>query len=730
MPLGGQSLASVARISFEATGTGEVARDVAQLEARYTSSMKDMSDGAIKLQLAEDRLQRQLRRGPANYASLARAELGVRRARQDLRLETDRLADATRRQTATAGGFQSRVAGLTGGVAGLRAGVGSLALGFLGSGGLVYGMTQALRVASSLEEEQNKVNVTFGKSGQDVIDWSRSTAEGYGIAQDQALGYAATLGGILNVSRFVRKESAELGREFVELGGDMASFNNASPAETLEAIRAGLIGEYEPLRRYQVLLSEARVSQEALRLSGKRSKDELSDREKVLARINLILGQTTQQQGDAAKTGGQFAGQTRRLNAQLRNLQGNAGKLALPAVASLVDMLNQGAGAANRFAGALSEIADVNVPGSDSSLGDVLKDAIVRGGPFGAYVNTRDLIKSITDKGMSSGDFDKLKRAARQRRLSGSQLEQIRQLLSDTQFSELHRLVVNSANRRRAAPEPRGQERDTAAPDRDRPRPLRPRRSLLDIGVDIAAALTTPGTGDEAALYREQVGRFERQIAAMKRRGKLTDEQKLKLQALYGDLAGAQSALDAIQAAGEQKIEAQVAAADGRRQAARDERMRKAEERERRIEAAERREDERMGRVRESAARAAERRFDLYSKGGIGQANTREELRRAALRGVKNLKDTDDAPITAAQVRSMQFEFLNMLQGTMNQLGGNLFAPGQLQVAGGPDPELYSIVTELRQQTGVLSSLAAGVGQPGSKYAGTEIAYAFEGPTF
>ena len=79
MPLGGGSLASVARVAFEATGTGEVARDVAQLEARYTSSMKDMSDGAIKLQLAEDRLQRQLRRGPSNYAALARAELGVRR---------------------------------------------------------------------------------------------------------------------------------------------------------------------------------------------------------------------------------------------------------------------------------------------------------------------------------------------------------------------------------------------------------------------------------------------------------------------------------------------------------------------------------------------------------------------------------------------------------------------------------------------------------------------------
>ena len=49
----------------------------------------------------------------------------------------------------------------------------------------------------------------------------------------------------------------------VELAADMASAKNVPLDVALEKIRAGLIGESEPLRTMGVLLSEARVKQEA-----------------------------------------------------------------------------------------------------------------------------------------------------------------------------------------------------------------------------------------------------------------------------------------------------------------------------------------------------------------------------------------------------------------------------------------------------------------------------------
>jgi hypothetical protein len=46
-----------------------------------------------------------------------------------------------------------------------------------------------------------------------------------------------------------------MSQKMVTLAADMASFNNADPAETLDALRAGLAGETEPLRRFGVSLS-------------------------------------------------------------------------------------------------------------------------------------------------------------------------------------------------------------------------------------------------------------------------------------------------------------------------------------------------------------------------------------------------------------------------------------------------------------------------------------------
>ena len=94
MPLGGGSLAGVARIAFEATGVGEISRDIEQVEQKYRSSTGEMSDAAIKLQLAQERLQRTLRQGPGAYRAQASAELQVAplRARRRLPLLERELA--------------------------------------------------------------------------------------------------------------------------------------------------------------------------------------------------------------------------------------------------------------------------------------------------------------------------------------------------------------------------------------------------------------------------------------------------------------------------------------------------------------------------------------------------------------------------------------------------------------------------------------------------------------
>jgi len=290
-----------------------------------------MSDDAIRLELSQERLRRELAKGPANYRAIARAELEVRRSEQQLVGENARLERQFRETSAQANKMGRGMLAGSGALRGLGRNLAFASAGFLGGTGLVYGMRSAIDAASNLDEQTNKVRVTFRASGEDIINWSKTTATSIGLASDQALQYAGTLGGILNASGLARRESAGLSRELVQLSSDMASFNNTSIEDALEAIRSGLVGESEPLRRFQVLLTEANVSQEALRMTGKKSAQELTQGEKVLARYHLILQQTTDQQGDYARTSDGLANSQRTLSALWRETQILVGQALVPA---------------------------------------------------------------------------------------------------------------------------------------------------------------------------------------------------------------------------------------------------------------------------------------------------------------------------------------------------------------------------------------------------------------
>lgn len=267
---------------------------------------------------------------------------------------------------------------------------------FLGGAGLVAVLKSSYNAASNLTEQINKSRVTFGVHSKMLEAWAKTTADAFGIASDKALEFTGTFGGILNVSGIVQSESAKMSRELVELAADMASFNNSTPEEALEALRSGLIGEAEPLRRFQVLLSDARVQAEALTsgiakqkvnlddvrdaqtkvaiatarltkaqhdhgvqsvaaaqaglavtaaerglekaLHGKTV--QLSEAEKVLARYQVILKDTKIQQGDFGRTADEGANMQRRLNANIRETQISIGNKLKPVILDVMTAMN------------------------------------------------------------------------------------------------------------------------------------------------------------------------------------------------------------------------------------------------------------------------------------------------------------------------------------------------------------------------------------------------------
>ena len=112
--------------------------------------------------------------------------------------------------------------------------------------------------------------------------------------------------------------------------GDMASFNNASPEETLAALKSGLAGESEPLRKYGVFLNDARLKQEAMKQGLYSGKGALDAHAKAAASMAIIMKDTGDAQGDFARTSESAANQSRTQAAEMENLSAELGQSLLP----------------------------------------------------------------------------------------------------------------------------------------------------------------------------------------------------------------------------------------------------------------------------------------------------------------------------------------------------------------------------------------------------------------
>jgi hypothetical protein len=208
----------------------------------------------------------------------------------------------------------------------------TLAIGLFGK--------KSVEIASDVAESQSKISVVFGKSAQSVLDFGETSGESLGISKRAALEAAGTFGNLFVSLKLPQAEAAKMSTKMITLAADMASFNNASPEEALEAIRSGLVGETEPLRRFGVNMNDATLRTQALKdglISN--TKEALSPAVKAQAAYGLMLAQTGTAQGDFARTSDGLANQQRILAARFEDLQAKLGEKLLPVVTKVMSGL-------------------------------------------------------------------------------------------------------------------------------------------------------------------------------------------------------------------------------------------------------------------------------------------------------------------------------------------------------------------------------------------------------
>lgn len=199
---------------------------------------------------------------------------------------------------------------------------------------------EAIDKASQMEEAQSKVAAVFGYASDEIEDWASTTTQAFGISELAANRAAGNFGNLFTAFGVTKDAAADMSIVLVELAADLASFNDTSIEDAMQAIQSGLAGEMEPMKRYGSILTVARIEEEALAQGIWDRSEKMTQAQKIEATYSLIMKDTANAQGDVARTSESLANKQRKLDAQMEDFQTNLGTGLLPIMSSVVGIFS------------------------------------------------------------------------------------------------------------------------------------------------------------------------------------------------------------------------------------------------------------------------------------------------------------------------------------------------------------------------------------------------------
>lgn len=203
----------------------------------------------------------------------------------------------------------------------------------------------AVQAAADAEEMQSKFSVVFGAMSGDVEDWAKVTGDKVQRSSNILKKAAADTQSLLLSAGLTAQEATKLSKSMTELALDVASFNNASDDQAINAFQKALLGENEMLKGVQLALSQAEVQQELLNMGIEGGWNEVTRANKAFATYQALVSKTSQMQGDLARTAGSTTNQMKAFESAMLDLKVAIGQEIIPLFTPLVtlakDLVNQ-----------------------------------------------------------------------------------------------------------------------------------------------------------------------------------------------------------------------------------------------------------------------------------------------------------------------------------------------------------------------------------------------------
>jgi len=201
----------------------------------------------------------------------------------------------------------------------------------------------SVMAASNMAESLSKVKIVFGQGSDAVIKFGEDAANNMGMSNQAALEAAGTYGNLFQAFGLGQGQAQTMSTSLVQLAADMASFNNTSVDDAILALRSGLSGETEPLKKFGVALSDVRLKTEAMSMGLiKNTSQALTPAAKAQASYALIMKDTILAQGDYARTADGTANTMKTLQAKIADAKVALGDGLLPVFRALLKVLEVG----------------------------------------------------------------------------------------------------------------------------------------------------------------------------------------------------------------------------------------------------------------------------------------------------------------------------------------------------------------------------------------------------
>ena len=222
--------------------------------------------------------------------------------------------------------------GILGGMGGLTAAIGGM-IAAVGIGSLIK---DTISSASMLQDTVAAAGTVFGNEADRLGQWAEGASKAFGASKQQALDAALTFGTFGKAAGLTGAELSGFSMDLSQLAGDMASFRGTSTEQAIQAIGAALRGEAEPIRAYGVLLDDATLKSQAMEMGIYDGNGALTQQQKVLAAQASIFKQTSDAQGDYARTSDSAANTQKTFLTEIENLKAGIGTELLPVFTDLV----------------------------------------------------------------------------------------------------------------------------------------------------------------------------------------------------------------------------------------------------------------------------------------------------------------------------------------------------------------------------------------------------------